>query len=111
MPRCAACQPLASTAERKRGRCDDCPVSYDEELFERLRAWREERADAETVPAYVVFTDRPCRRSPRSSPTDRQALLRINGIGAAKLEKYGDDVLADPGLSGGSCRRSQRCSR
>ena len=43
--------------EKKRGRCADCPASYDEELFERLREWRKERAGEESVPAFVVFTD------------------------------------------------------
>ncbi len=42
---CRECgKPLASGAEKKRGRCTDCPASYDEELFERLREWRKERA-------------------------------------------------------------------
>ena len=44
---CRECgKPLATGAEKKRGRCDDCPASYDEELFERLREWRKERAGA-----------------------------------------------------------------
>ena len=46
------------TAERKVGRCADCPASYDEELFERLRGLARRAAPAqEKVPAYVVFTD------------------------------------------------------
>ena len=48
---------VAPAAERKVGRCADCPASYDEELFERLREWRKERAGEDEVPAYVVFTD------------------------------------------------------
>ena len=36
---CRECgRPLATAAEKKRGRCADCPASYDEELFEQLRA-------------------------------------------------------------------------
>src|SRR3954454_3443637 len=55
---CRTCgKTLGSTAERKVGRCADCPASYDEALFERLREWRVERAAEEKVPAYVVFTD------------------------------------------------------
>ena len=55
---CRECgKPLSSAAEKKRGRCADCPASYDEELFERLRVWRKETA-----------TRRACRRS-SSSPT------------------------------------------
>ncbi len=92
---CRECgRPLGSTAERKVGRCEDCPASYDEELFERLRAWRVERAGQEKVPAYVVFTDLTLQAIAEVRPADPQSLLRINGIGHSKLTKYGDDVLA-----------------
>ncbi|QWZ08585.1 ATP-dependent DNA helicase UvrD2 [Nocardioides panacis] len=92
---CRECgTPLGTTAERKRGRCEGCPASYDEELFERLRAWRASRAAQERVPAYVVFTDLTLEAIAEVQPADPQALLRINGIGASKLTKYGDEVLA-----------------
>ena len=95
-PTAASAASRSSTAaEKKRGRCADCPASYDEELFERLRAWRKERADEESVPAFVVFTDATLaadrRAADRPSPA---ALLRISGVGPAKLDKYGDGVLA-----------------
>jgi DNA helicase-2/ATP-dependent DNA helicase PcrA len=76
------------------GRCEDCPASYDEELFERLRAWRVSRAAQERVPAYVVFTDLTLQAIAEVKPADPQALLRINGIGSSKLTKYADEVLA-----------------
>jgi DNA helicase-2/ATP-dependent DNA helicase PcrA len=92
---CRQCRrPLATSAERNRGYCQDCPVPYDEDLFARLRTWRKERADAESVPAYVVFTDATLEALAEVRPTSREALLRINGIGPSKLEKYADDVLA-----------------
>ena len=92
---CRECgKPLGTTAERKVGRCEDCPASYDEELFERLRTWRVGRASDEKVPAYVVFTDLTLQVIAETKPVDATSLLRVNGIGAAKLEKYGDDVLA-----------------
>jgi DNA helicase-2/ATP-dependent DNA helicase PcrA len=92
---CGECgKPLATTAERKVGRCEDCPASYDVELFERLRSWRVERAGQEKVPAYVVFTDLTLQAIAEVKPVDPPGLLRINGIGASKLTKYGDDVLA-----------------
>ncbi|MBA2463650.1 MAG: ATP-dependent DNA helicase UvrD2 [Nocardioidaceae bacterium] len=97
---CRSCgRALASTAERKVGRCEGCPANFDEELFERLRAWRVERATQDKVPAYVVFTDLTLQAIAESKPTDDSALLRVNGVGAAKLTKYGEDVLA---LVGGS---------
>src|SRR4051812_33580175 len=92
---CRECgKPLGTTAERKVGRCEDCPASYDEELFERLRAWRVARAAEEKVPAYVVFTDLTLQAIAEVKPADARALLRVNGIGQSKLTKYADDVLA-----------------
>jgi DNA helicase-2/ATP-dependent DNA helicase PcrA len=92
---CRECgKPLSSAAEKKRGRCSDCPASYDEELFERLRAWRKARADEESVPAFVVFTDATLQLIAEQRPTSPAALLRISGVGPAKLERYGEALLA-----------------
>jgi DNA helicase-2/ATP-dependent DNA helicase PcrA len=91
---CRECgKPLSSAAEKKRGRCADCPASYDEELFERLRVWRKETADEESVPAFVVFTDATLQLIAEQRPTSPAALLRISGVGPAKLERYGDALL------------------
>ncbi|MFC6287468.1 ATP-dependent DNA helicase UvrD2 [Nocardioides sp. GCM10027113] len=92
---CRECgKPLMSGAEKKRGRCHDCPASYDEELFERLREWRRTRAEEENVPAFVVFTDATLQLIAEHKPRSAEALLRVNGIGRSKLERYGDEVIA-----------------
>jgi DNA helicase-2/ATP-dependent DNA helicase PcrA len=92
---CRECgKPLMTGAEKKRGRCTDCPASYDEELFERLREWRKERAADESVPAFVVFTDATLQLIAEQKPRTPEALLRISGIGRSKLERYGEDVLS-----------------
>jgi DNA helicase-2/ATP-dependent DNA helicase PcrA len=85
---------LGSVAERRVGRCDSCPATYDEELFEALRDWRSRTARADSVPAYVVFTDLTLQAIAETRPESEQALLRINGIGKAKIEKYAEPVLA-----------------
>lgn len=85
---------LVSVAERKIGRHEGCESAYDEAMFERLREWRAETAKADSVPAYVVFTDLTLQAIAEVQPTTTTALLAINGIGAAKLEKYGEAVLA-----------------
>ena len=91
---CRECgRPLATGAEKKRGRCADCPASYDEDLFERLREWRRARAGDESVPAFVVFTDATLQLIAEHKPATPEALLRISGIGRSKVEKYGEDVL------------------
>ncbi|WP_205471121.1 ATP-dependent helicase [Nocardioides sp. SYSU D00038] len=91
---CRECgRPLAGAQEKKRGRCSDCPASYDEELFERLREWRKERAADESVPAFVVFTDATLQLIAEVKPRTPTELLRISGIGRSKLERYGEAVL------------------
>ena len=91
---CKQCQkPLASSRERNRGYCQDCPVPYDEELFELLRSWRKDQAEAQSVPAFVVFSDATLEALAEVKPKDRLALQSINGIGKAKLDKYADELL------------------
>jgi DNA helicase-2/ATP-dependent DNA helicase PcrA len=92
---CKQCQkPLASSRERNRGYCQDCPVPYDEELYEQLRTWRTEQAEAQSVPAFVVFSDATLEALAEVKPTDRKGLQSINGIGKTKLDKYADELLA-----------------
>ncbi|EFQ82836.1 HRDC domain protein [Aeromicrobium marinum DSM 15272] len=98
--RCRVCDAVLATAdERRRGRCEGCPSTYDEALFERLRAWRSETAAEHKVPAFVVFTDATLQSIAEVKPVDPRALLRIPGIGQSKLEKYGESVLALVGES------------
>ncbi len=92
---CRECgRPLTTPVEKKRARCEDCPASYDEALFERLREWRKARAEEEKVPAFVVFSDATLQMIAEVRPTDETSLLRISGIGRSKLDKYGDEVLS-----------------
>jgi DNA helicase-2/ATP-dependent DNA helicase PcrA len=92
---CAGCgAPLQKGAERALGRCGDCPGDVDVALFERLRVWRSERASAQQVPAYVVFTDATLAVIAEARPTGAADLVRLPGIGQRKLDLYGEDVLA-----------------
>ncbi len=86
--------PLSSPAEKKIGRCHDCPASYDEALFERLREWRLKRAGSDSVPAFVIFTDATLQLIAEHRPSDETGLRKISGVGISKLAKYGDEVLA-----------------
>jgi ATP-dependent DNA helicase RecQ len=65
----------------------------DEELFQRLRAWRRERALATGVPAYIVAHDAVLRRIAQARPQDITELDAIPGIGPKKLSQFGDDIL------------------
>lgn len=92
--RCRVCGAALTTGrERTLERCDGCPSSMDDALFARLVEWRKAQAQERSVPAYVVFTDATLMALAERRPTDRQSLLRISGIGAQKLELYGDDLL------------------
>ena len=65
----------------------------DADLSARLRDWRLERARSDGVPAYVVATnaclDEVCRRL----PGDTGELAEVPGMGPARVERYGDDLL------------------
>ena len=65
----------------------------DEGLFERLRAWRLERARADAVPAYVVLHDATLRALAAAKPRSPADLAAVSGFGPTKLERYGADVL------------------
>lgn len=63
-------------------------------IFERLREWRLGEAREQGVPPYVVFGDATLRALAVHQPTSADLLLEISGIGQAKLERYGEAVLA-----------------
>ncbi|GAB4083135.1 DNA helicase RecQ [Modestobacter muralis] len=62
--------------------------------FERLRAWRAATAKEQGVPAYVVFHDATLRQIATEEPATLAALGTVSGVGAAKLERYGQSLLA-----------------
>ena len=65
----------------------------DADLFEQLRAWRSEQAAERGVPPYVVFNDKTLRAIAAARPQTDDDLLAVSGVGPAKLEAYGEDVL------------------
>ena len=93
--RCRVCtNALTDVTERKLGRCLDCPSTYDEALLERLRDWRRLTAQTQKVPAYVVFTDATLQAIAEQEPGSVSQLSAVSGVGAAKLDRYGEAVLA-----------------
>jgi DNA helicase-2/ATP-dependent DNA helicase PcrA len=85
---------LLAGVDRKLGRCPTCPSDIDEELYERLREWRQRVAGSQKVPAYVVFTDATLTALAERKPGRTEELIAIAGIGPRKLGLYGDTVLA-----------------
>jgi len=78
-------------AGRANVRLDDlaAPSAADEELFEALRAVRKRLADAEGVPAYIVFSDAALRGMASRRPRSEGELLQVPGVGPVKLARYG----------------------
>jgi DNA helicase-2/ATP-dependent DNA helicase PcrA len=66
----------------------------DEALLDALRRWRRERAAADSVPAYVVAHDTTLAEIADVRPRTLPALRRVRGMGPAKLERYGAEILA-----------------
>jgi ATP-dependent DNA helicase RecQ len=62
-------------------------------VFERLRAWRAGMAKEQGVPAYVIFHDATLRQIAAQAPSTLAELARVNGVGEAKLAKYGQLIL------------------
>ena len=94
-----------STEERGAGRARrraaaEAIGAGDHDVFEALRAWRRDEAKRQAVPPYVIFADRTLVELARDRPATAEALLRVNGVGQAKLARYGEAVLGV--LGGGS---------
>ncbi len=69
-------------------------VGADQRLMEVLKRWRLETARAQGVPAFVVLTDASLEELARRRPRSEGELLSVKGIGPARLDAYGDDLLA-----------------
>jgi DNA helicase-2/ATP-dependent DNA helicase PcrA len=62
-------------------------------MFDALKSWRLERAKSDEVPAYVVFSNATLAEIAERKPRTLGELALISGVGPAKLERYGADVL------------------
>ncbi len=94
-PLCRICaKPLIGTYSTMLGRCRKCPAELDAELLAALQEWRAEKAQAQRLREFSVFTDTTLTAIAEQLPTDDAALAAISGIGARKIEQYGADVIA-----------------
>lgn len=69
------------------------PKAAKNSLFETLRKLRYEIAQEEEVPAYVIFSDASLRQMEVLRPMSDEDFLAVEGVGKAKLEKYGTDFI------------------
>ncbi len=66
----------------------------DMPLFDSLRSWRSERCKKEGVPPYVICNNKQLAGVVKARPQSIAALMQIDGIGKAKADKYGQEILA-----------------
>ncbi|MCL6688416.1 DNA helicase RecQ [Pseudomonas sp. R3.Fl] len=70
----------------------------EREMWEALRTLRRKLAQEHSVPPYVIFPDATLLEMLRSQPTTLTAMAQVSGVGARKLERYGQaflDVLTE----------------
>ena len=68
-------------------------LESDMGLFNLLREWRSKRSRAEGVPPYILFTNKQLAQLIKNRPISLTDLEKVDGVGKAKVEKYGKDIL------------------
>ena len=90
-----AVEGTTTLVERPNGATGAPPdAAIDEELFERLRAWRGDQARSQQVPAYVVLHNSHLEEIARRKPKSIHELGSIKGVGLRRAARYGDELLA-----------------
>ncbi|QPG07086.1 DNA helicase RecQ [Salinimonas marina] len=69
------------------------PAIYDKALFKRLKHLRKTLAQEHNVPPYVVFSDATLADMAARTPTTRNDMLDVSGVGRTKMERYGEAFL------------------
>ena len=69
-------------------------IAENDPLFEELRKIRKELADQGGVPPFVIFSDKSLQDMCARKPKTAEEFLEVNGVGANKLEKYGEAFLS-----------------
>ena len=80
-------------AKRKKARSGKTVSTEHAGLWEELRTLRSEIAKEQGVPAYVIFHDATLMEMVENRPLTLGAMSAVSGVGAAKLEKYGQQFL------------------
>ena len=75
--------------EPRRSGAPGAESAYERGLFEELRALRKQLADAEGVPAFVVFPDKALRSMTTAVPRAPEEFRHVPGVGQVKAERYG----------------------
>ena len=87
-------QPAAESARMPLSGQGMAAAEYDTTLFGELRSLRRQLAEAQDVPAFVIFGDVSLRQMAALFPQSLDSFAQIPGVGAAKLEQYGPRFVA-----------------
>lgn len=91
--RCPACPDAVPHRVSATLRLDEARPPADPDLVAALTRWRNDVADAEDVPRYLVLQNRTLEELARHRPRSRAALMDVHGVGPVKADRYGDEVL------------------
>lgn len=91
---CGSCD-VCVPRQKAHATSDATDETFDQELFEKLRATRRTLADARGVPPYVIFGDKSLQEMARYFPQRLESLANIFGVGKEKLSQYGGKFLQD----------------
>ena len=83
------------TQKAVRKRSTDALTSAGYDLFEILRKLRLEIAKEESMPPYIIFSDKTLIDMCVKKPSDEEEMLNVSGVGANKLKKYGQRFLEE----------------
>lgn len=64
------------------------------ELFDRLRALRTEIAREESMPPYIIFSDKTLVDMCVRAPLEKREMMQVTGVGENKYKRYGERFLA-----------------
>ena len=67
--------------------------SHSSDKLSMLKVWRKETAQRLNLPAYIIMHDRTLMEIIEMNPVDVEDLKNVRGIGPAKLERYGEEII------------------
>ncbi len=85
--------PERAAAPARRSKTTRAVAAEDLDLWEALRACRQGFANAQNVPAYVIFHDKTLHEMLSNRPQNEAEMLDISGVGQSKFDKYGEGFL------------------
>jgi ATP-dependent DNA helicase RecQ len=84
---------LDKMEKKKDERYREILTDSDWPLFNHLREWRADKSKKQGVPPYIIFTNLQLANIAVTRPESLNALQQLEGIGNAKKEKYGNEII------------------